>query len=76
MHTCIATWPPHIRKRTEDRGWRDYDASCWVTRLGYTFAVIHGKKLIVVMPAYNAASTIAQTYAEIPEGFVDAGGEE
>jgi glycosyltransferase involved in cell wall biosynthesis len=33
--------------------------------------VIHGKRLIVVMPAYNAASTIAQTYADIPEGFVD-----
>jgi glycosyltransferase involved in cell wall biosynthesis len=33
--------------------------------------VIHGKKLIVVMPAYNAASTIAQTQADIPEGFVD-----
>jgi glycosyltransferase involved in cell wall biosynthesis len=33
--------------------------------------VIHGKKLIVVMPAYNAEGTVAQTFAEIPQGFVD-----
>src|SRR5690349_4679602 len=71
MHIRIATCPRHIRKHAEDRGWRVYDGSCWVMPLGYTFAVIHGKKLIVVMPAYNAASTIAQTYADIPEGFVD-----
>jgi glycosyltransferase involved in cell wall biosynthesis len=37
----------------------------------YTLGVIHGKKLIVVMPAYNAEKTVAQTVAEIPEGFVD-----
>lgn len=37
----------------------------------YTWFVIHGKKLIVVMPAYNAEKTVAQTVAEIPEGFVD-----
>jgi glycosyltransferase involved in cell wall biosynthesis len=33
--------------------------------------VIHGKKLIVVMPAFNAERTVAQTVADIPEGFVD-----
>ena len=33
--------------------------------------MIHGKRLIVVMPAYNAASTIHKTVAEIPPGFVD-----
>jgi glycosyltransferase involved in cell wall biosynthesis len=33
--------------------------------------VIHGKKLLVVMPAYNAEKTVAQTVAEIPPGFVD-----
>lgn len=29
------------------------------------------KKVIVVLPAYNAASTLAQTYAEIPHDLVD-----
>jgi glycosyltransferase involved in cell wall biosynthesis len=33
--------------------------------------VIHGKRLVVVMPAYNAAATIRRTVAEIPAGFVD-----
>jgi glycosyltransferase involved in cell wall biosynthesis len=33
--------------------------------------VIHGKKLIVVMPAYNAEATVEKTFREIPEGFVD-----
>ncbi len=30
-----------------------------------------GKKIIVVLPAYNAGKTIAQTVAEIPFGLVD-----
>ena len=33
--------------------------------------MIHGKRLVVVMPAYNAEQTIVQTVAEIPPGFVD-----
>jgi glycosyltransferase involved in cell wall biosynthesis len=33
--------------------------------------MIHGKKVVVVMPAYNAARTIEQTYAEVPLEFVD-----
>jgi glycosyltransferase involved in cell wall biosynthesis len=33
--------------------------------------LIHDKRLVVVMPAYNAERTIAQTLAEIPAGFVD-----
>jgi len=33
--------------------------------------VFHGKKVIVVMPAYNAARTIEQTYREIPMDLVD-----
>lgn len=37
----------------------------------YLPLVIHGKKLIVVMPAYNAERTVAQTVADIPPGFVD-----
>ena len=28
-------------------------------------------KVVVVMPAYNAAGTLRQTWSEIPEGFVD-----
>src|SRR6266540_2143484 len=35
-------------------------------------AMLDGKKVIVVMPAYNAARTLLQTYAEVMEhGFVD-----
>lgn len=33
--------------------------------------MINGKKIIVVLPAYNAGSTLEQTYNEIPFGIVD-----
>jgi glycosyltransferase involved in cell wall biosynthesis len=33
--------------------------------------VLNGKKIVVVLPAYNAAQTLAKTYAEIPFEFVD-----
>jgi len=33
--------------------------------------MILGKKLIVVMPAYNAEKTLRQTYAELPHEYVD-----
>jgi glycosyltransferase involved in cell wall biosynthesis len=33
--------------------------------------VIHGKRLVVVMPAYNAESTVEKTLRDIPEGFAD-----
>ncbi|HOU36169.1 MAG TPA: glycosyltransferase family 2 protein [Candidatus Omnitrophota bacterium] len=33
--------------------------------------MIEGKKVIVVMPAYNAEKTLARTYREIPLGIVD-----
>jgi glycosyltransferase involved in cell wall biosynthesis len=33
--------------------------------------MFHGKKIVVVMPAYNAAKTIEQTYAEVPLDLVD-----
>jgi glycosyltransferase involved in cell wall biosynthesis len=33
--------------------------------------MIHGKKIIVVMPAYNAEATVQQTYDEIDFNFVD-----
>lgn len=33
--------------------------------------MIKGKKLVVVLPAYNAALTLRQTYAEIPHDIVD-----
>ncbi len=33
--------------------------------------MINGKKVVVVMPAYNAAKTLRQTYAEIPKDVVD-----
>jgi glycosyltransferase involved in cell wall biosynthesis len=33
--------------------------------------MILGKKLIVIMPAYNAARTLRQTYEELPHEYVD-----
>lgn len=33
--------------------------------------MINGKKIVVVMPAYNAEKTLEQTYAEIPMDVVD-----
>jgi glycosyltransferase involved in cell wall biosynthesis len=33
--------------------------------------VIKGKKLVVVMPAYNAARTLLRTHAEVPRDIVD-----
>ena len=33
--------------------------------------MFHGKKIVVVMPAYNAARTIERTYHEIPLDLVD-----
>jgi len=33
--------------------------------------VFHGKKIVVVMPAYNAARTLERTYSEIPLDLVD-----
>ena len=33
--------------------------------------MFHGKKIVVVMPAYNAAKTLEQTYSEIPLDLVD-----
>lgn len=33
--------------------------------------MIHGKKLVVVMPAYNAEKTLRMTYDEIPHDYVD-----
>jgi glycosyltransferase involved in cell wall biosynthesis len=33
--------------------------------------MFHGKKIIVVMPAYNAARTLERTVAEIPHDLVD-----
>ncbi len=33
--------------------------------------MIHGKKVVVVMPAYNAAKTLETTYNEVPRDVVD-----
>jgi glycosyltransferase involved in cell wall biosynthesis len=33
--------------------------------------MLHGKRIVVVMPAYNAAHTLRQTYSEIPLDIVD-----
>ena len=31
----------------------------------------HGQRIVVVMPAYNAARTVERTYREIPRDLVD-----
>jgi glycosyltransferase involved in cell wall biosynthesis len=33
--------------------------------------MIHGKKIVVVMPAYNAEKTLRKTYEEIPHEYTD-----
>lgn len=33
--------------------------------------MLHGKKIVVVMPAYNAEKTLRKTYAEVPFDVVD-----
>ena len=33
--------------------------------------MLNQKKIIVVMPAYNAASTLEKTYGEIPHDIID-----
>lgn len=33
--------------------------------------MLNGKKIVVVLPAYNAAKTLERTYGEIPFGIVD-----
>jgi glycosyltransferase involved in cell wall biosynthesis len=33
--------------------------------------MILGKKLIVIMPAYNAGKTVRRTFSELPHKYVD-----
>jgi glycosyltransferase involved in cell wall biosynthesis len=33
--------------------------------------MLEGKKIVVIMPAYNAAATLRQTFKELPSGIVD-----
>jgi len=33
--------------------------------------MVRGKKLVIMMPAYNSAQTLEATYREIPPGIVD-----
>jgi glycosyltransferase involved in cell wall biosynthesis len=33
--------------------------------------MVFGKKIVVVMPAYNAEKTLRATYNEIPHEYVD-----
>jgi glycosyltransferase involved in cell wall biosynthesis len=39
--------------------------------INFPESMLNGQKIIVVMPAYNAAKTLAQTVAEIPRDIVD-----
>jgi glycosyltransferase involved in cell wall biosynthesis len=38
---------------------------------GWVRTVIHGRRVVVVLPAYNAEQTLRQTIDEIPAGFID-----
>src|SRR5215471_10051483 len=38
---------------------------------GAPLPMLNGKRILVVMPAYNAAKTLVQTYKEVPREFVD-----
>lgn len=40
-------------------------------RLPILFKMLYGKKVVVVLPAYNAALTLEKTYREIPFDIVD-----
>ena len=33
--------------------------------------MLHGKKVVVVLPAYRAARTLERTYRDIPKDVVD-----
>ena len=34
--------------------------------------MLYGKRVVVVMPAFNAEKTLEQTWSEIPHEYVDA----
>ena len=39
---------------------------------GYTPTVLNGKRITVVLPAYNASRTLRRTFEEIPQDIVNA----
>jgi glycosyltransferase involved in cell wall biosynthesis len=43
----------------------------WKRLFVYFKNMIHGKRVVVVMPAFNAEGTLEKTYSEIPYEFVD-----
>jgi glycosyltransferase involved in cell wall biosynthesis len=43
----------------------------WRTQPAYLLDMIEGKKVVVVLPAFNAERTLQRTYAEIPHHIVD-----
>jgi len=49
---------------------RDYDQLSWPVT-GRVNPMINGRRVIVVLPAYNAGKTLERTIAEIPPGIVD-----
>src|SRR5262245_39282400 len=81
MHPCLPPVPPPTRGRTFKA------TACAFCIFNFEFeqallilpppapdatAMLDGKKVIVVMPAYNAAKTLLQTYNEVMHhGFVD-----
>ena len=45
--------------------------NCPLSAFYYFCGMLHGKKIVVVLPAYNAALTLERTYREIPLDIVD-----
>ena len=48
------------------------DVARWRSNAYSTTTMLNGQKIVVVMPAYNAARTLRQTYEEVmAQGIVD-----
>ncbi len=59
-HWNVRLWASRVRTHT------------YTHALKRDFKMIEGKKIVVVMPAYNAGKTLEQTYKEIPFDIVDS----
>jgi hypothetical protein len=44
---------------------------CWASVGGGVSRALRTPRVVVVMPAYNAARTLVRTYRDIPPGVVD-----
>jgi glycosyltransferase involved in cell wall biosynthesis len=59
--------PPADRGFSSDRGWRRHDE----LEVAILPGVINGYRIGIVLPAYNAESTLSRTVAELDYGLID-----